>query len=163
VSKASISGRTPRSVIILRHGAQHGRRVGHDIVAEEKFMVPQSSVQISGRHSATWLTRSVAPAMSVPFGLSGKGAFDIPEDHVAAHAGGQVQDDVDIRRADAVGDFPVEIVAAAGGPGFRIADMAVDDAAPALAASIAESAICLGERGTWRDLRSYRRSRSRRR
>src|SRR5438094_284150 len=41
-------------------------------------MVPQSSVQISGRSSSTWASRSAAPAMSVPFSSGGRGASSPP-------------------------------------------------------------------------------------
>lgn len=52
-------------------------------------------------------------------------AFDIAENQVPAHAGCQVEHDIDIGGADAVGDFAVEIEPAGRGAGVRIADVAV--------------------------------------
>ena len=107
--------------------------------------MPQSSVQISGRHSATWATRSVAPAMSVPLRIERQRAFDIAENQVAAHAGGQVQDHIDIGRADAVGDFLVETLRRARRAGFGIAHMAMDDRRSGLGGIDGRSRDLLGE------------------
>jgi hypothetical protein len=46
--------------------------------------------------------------MSVPTGLSGKRRFGRSEYHVAAHAGGQVQDHIDLGVANALGHLAVE-------------------------------------------------------
>src|SRR5438445_566738 len=45
----------------------------------------------------------------------------------APQAGGEVQDDVDVCRADALGHLTVELHVAPGLAGFGVADMAVDD------------------------------------
>jgi hypothetical protein len=66
--------------------------------------------------------------MSVPLsGLSGKRLFGRSEHHVAAHAGGQVEDDIDLGVADALGYLAVKRNIAARGAGLGIADMAMDD------------------------------------
>jgi hypothetical protein len=92
--------------------------------------------------------RSAAPIMSVPTGLCGSGLFGRPEHHVAAHAGGQVQHDIDFGLADALGHLAVKCDIATRAPvsGSRTWQWTI--AAPALAASMALSAICSGERGT---------------
>ncbi len=103
------------------------KRVGHDIVAE--IEIHSAAVERADLRQALG---DVADALGGAYHIralriEGKGAFDVPEDQVPAHAGGEIEDDVDIGRTDAVGDFPVEIVAAAGSTRFRVADMAVND------------------------------------
>ncbi len=89
--------------------------------------MPQSSVQISGRHSATWRDALGGAGHVGAVSIQRQGLFDIAEDQVAAHAGRQVEHDIDIGGADEVGDFLVEIVAAARRAGLGIAHMAMDD------------------------------------
>ena len=88
---------------LRRHFLQHRRRVCHDVVAASpKFIVPQSSVQISGNSFATCSSRSVAPAMSVPASAGRHWLLDTAERKIAAHAGSEVDDDVDARLLDVV-------------------------------------------------------------
>ncbi len=86
--------------------------------------------------------------MSVPCSFSGSGLLDRAEHHVAAHTGGELEHHVDIRIADALGHLTVERDVAARLARLGVAHMAMHDRGARLAASIAESAICLGERGT---------------
>ena len=64
--------------------------------------------------------------------VDGQGRFNTAEHEVPPHAGGQVEDNVDVGGADPVLDLPVEIPPARGGPGLRVADMAMDDGRPGL-------------------------------
>ena len=59
-------------------------------------MLPQSSVQISGRSSSTWTSRSRAPTRSVPVCVERERRLGAAQHQVAAHPGGQVDDDVDV-------------------------------------------------------------------
>jgi hypothetical protein len=68
--------------------------------------------------------------MSVPCSFTGKGGLDAAEHQVAAHAGGEVEHDIDIGRADALGDLAEQVAPARGGPGLGIAHMAMDDGGP---------------------------------
>ena len=58
--------------------------------------------------------------------------FNVAEDDVPAHAGGQVQNHVDVGRSDPVRHLPVEIPPARRGARLRIADVAMDDGRPGL-------------------------------
>ena len=91
-----------------------------------KLSEPQSRVQISGRSSATWSSRSIGPTRSVP-GPKLLGLLAGADLEIAAHAGGQVDDDVAVALADALDHLPVEMDAAGALAGLRIADMAMDD------------------------------------
>ena len=90
-----------------------------------KFSEPQSSVQISGRSASTWATRSAALAMSVPL-PAGRRVVRI-EDEVAAHAGGEVDDDVDARTADQLHRLAIVLELAPGLAGGGVADMKMGD------------------------------------
>ncbi len=118
---------------LLRHRPQHGGRVGHDVVAEAE--VHRAAIERADFRQAFGdmgrRARSRRPCRC-PCAIQRQRAFDIAENQVAAHAGRQVQHDIDVGGADAVGDFLVEVVAAARGTGFGIADMAVDDGGPGL-------------------------------
>ena len=86
--------------------------------------------------------------MSVPAASAGSGASRAAEHEVAAHAGGEVEDDVDVGGAHALDDLAVQrrVARPLAGRGSRTWMCAT--AAPARAASIAASAICSGVTGT---------------
>ena len=111
--------------------------------------MPQSSVQISGISSSTWASRSAAPAMSVPVGGRRQRRLGAAEYEVAAHAGGEVEHHVDARGADAVDDLACTARGrAAPRPVSGSRTWMCTTAAPASAASIADSAISPGVTGT---------------
>jgi hypothetical protein len=102
------------------HGAQHARRVGHDVIGLGE--IHRAAIERADFRQAfadMCFMRSLAPAMSVPTGLSGSGFSVESEYHVAAHAGGQVQDHIDLGLADALGHFAVEIATSRAGCRFR--------------------------------------------
>ncbi len=77
LSNTSSSGRTPSSctrAAIVRSVATVFTITNSPPGA--KFMLPQSSVQISGSSSTTCARRSSAPAMSVASGSGGSGSGD---------------------------------------------------------------------------------------
>ncbi|MCY1301013.1 hypothetical protein D9M70_506020 [compost metagenome] len=117
---------------LARHFPQHRWRVGHDIIAERE--VHGAAVERADfRQALGHMGDTLGGAGHVGALLvDGQGAFDIAEHQVAAHAGRQVQHDIDIGGADAVGHFPVEIEPAGGRAGFRIANVAVDHGGPGL-------------------------------
>ena len=90
---------------------------------------------------------------------AGLGRLVVAHLEVAAHAGGEVDHHVGVAAADAVDDFAVELHIAAALAGLGVAHMEWAMAAPAFAASIAASAICLGVTGTCRSCPRYRRRR----
>ena len=61
------------------------------------------------------------------FFVDGERGLDVAEDEVAAHAGGEVKHDVDFGRADALGDFAVEVAPARGSAGFGVAHVTMHD------------------------------------
>ena len=65
--------------------------------------------------------------MSVPAGSGGEGRILAAEHEVAAHAGGQVEHDVDVGGADPLDDLAVERRVAAALAGLGVADVDVDD------------------------------------
>ncbi|MHC2301296.1 hypothetical protein ACVJBD_005562 [Rhizobium mongolense] len=117
---------------LFRHRAQHAWRIGHDIVAETE--VHGAAVERADfRQAFADMADALAGARHVgPFWVQGQWRFDIAENQVAAHAGRQIEHDIDFGGADAIGDFPVEVVAPACGTGVRITDMAVNDCRPSL-------------------------------
>ena len=115
-----------------RHLAQHRGRVGHDVIAE--IEVHGSTVERANLGQAL---RDMGDTLGRPrhvgaFIVDGQGRFNIAEDDVPAHAGGQVQNHVDVSGADPVRHLPVEIPPARRGARLRIADMAMDDGRPGL-------------------------------
>ena len=66
-------------------------------------------------------------AGEVGSGPGGERIFAVAEDEVAAHSGGEVEDDIGFGVADAVHDFAVEGGVARGFSAFGVADMNVRD------------------------------------
>ena len=78
------------------------------------------------------------------------------------HASGQVDHDIDIRCSNLLHKFAVEFNISRWSAGLRVTNVKAT-AAPALAASIADSAICSGVTGTLSEGQRCRRNRSPRR
>jgi hypothetical protein len=73
-----------------------------------KFSVPQSRVQISGSSASTWDETSPAGRPESVFGAELHRVLASADFQVAAHAGGEVDDDVDVGLADALHHFAVQ-------------------------------------------------------
>ena len=97
VSKASISGFTPSSVIIRAHVAQHAGRVGHHVVGLGE--VHRAAIEGADLRQAFG---DMGDAFGGPHHVGAAGErqrrFAAAEHHVAAHAGGEVQHHVDLGR-----------------------------------------------------------------
>ena len=129
VSKTSSSGCTPSSRTCARHRAQHRGRVDHHVVAacrevhraavERADLGPQlGDVRQPLRRAGHVGSRRVERERGL----------DAAEHEVAAHAGGQVEHDVDARRADALHHLAVEARGrAAALPVSRVAHVDVRD------------------------------------
>ena len=88
MSNASISGRDPERRHLPRHLAQHGGRVGHDIIA--KIEVHGSAVEGADLRKAL---RDMGDTLGRPRHVGAclvdrQGRFNVAEDEVPAHAGG---------------------------------------------------------------------------
>ena len=110
----------------FRHRSQHAGRVGHDVVGLGE--IHRAAVEGADfRQAGGDVLHAFARASHVGAGGGGQGLFGAAEHQVAAHAGRQVEADVDVGVADAVRDLAVEGDVTARRAGFRIADMAVHD------------------------------------
>ena len=110
-----------------RHRAQHRRRVRHHVVALGE--VHRAAVE---RADLGQQLRDVGE----PLGRAGhvgalgsrrKRRLGTAEHEVAAHARGEVEDDVDVGRADPLDDLAVERRVARRPAGLRVADVDVHD------------------------------------
>ena len=72
------------------------------VLPSPKFSVPQSSVQISGRSSFTWTQPFLGTDADRCRGRSPAALAPEPDLDVAAHAGGEVDDDLLVLGADAL-------------------------------------------------------------
>ena len=70
--------------------------------------------------------------MSVPSAVEREHVLGAAEHHVAAHAGGEVDDDVDVRVADPLDDLGVQLGGASADAGVGVADVDVHDRRPGL-------------------------------
>ena len=70
---------------------------------------------------------SLGGAGQVGAGARGHGVFAVAEDQVAAHSGGEVEDDVGSGVADAADGFAIEFGVAGGLAGLGVADVNVGD------------------------------------
>jgi hypothetical protein len=108
------------------HGAQHARRVGHHVVGLGE--VHGAAVERADLGQAGGdMGDPVGRADHVGAGAGRQGGLGAAQHQVAAHAGGQVQHHVDLRRADALGDLAVECHVAGGLAGLGVAHVAVHD------------------------------------
>jgi hypothetical protein len=110
------------------------------VLPSPKLRVPQSRVQISGSLD---VGQALQRADQVGAGPNSIG-FRPGRFQVAAHAGGEVDDDVHVGFADALHHFAVQRHVAAERPVCGSRTWQWTTVAPALAASTAASAICLG-------------------
>ena len=112
-------------------------------------MVPQSRVQISGRHSAMWRMRSVAPTMSVPAGFGGMGLSTPPNTMSPPMPAVRFSTtSMSLARMRSVRSR-YSAGSRDGAPVSGSRTWQWTTAAPARAAAMALSAIWAGLRGTW--------------
>ena len=102
-------GLDPERRHLPRHLAQHRGRVGHDVIAKTEIhgsAVERADLRKAFRDMGDTLGR---PRHIRAFFIDRKRRFNIAEDEVPTHACGQVQDDVDLGRADPVRHLSIEI------------------------------------------------------
>ena len=112
---------------LARHLAEHRGRVRHHVVALGEVHRPAVERADLGQQLGD---------VREPLGRAGhvgslrvrrKRRLDTAEHEVAAHARGEVEDDVDVRRADPLDDLAVERGVARRPAGLRIPDVDVHD------------------------------------
>ena len=109
VSNTSSSGLTPECLDRFRHSPQRRRRVGHDVIAERE--IHGSAIERANLgQKLGHMSEALARADHIrAVGIERQRMFARAEHHVAAHAGRQVDDDVDVSRSNAIDDLAIEM------------------------------------------------------
>ena len=111
-----------------RHRAQHPGRVHHHVVAARGEVHRPAVERADLGQQLLDVREPLGRADHVGARLVGRQRRLVAAEHeVAAHAGGEVQDDVDVGRADPLDDRAVERRVAGAAAGLRVADVDVRD------------------------------------